>query len=1131
MALLLFLWAAPAAAQEQYVSHSYSVPKSISAKRLTAVEKNLDKLNRIVSFNLQEVTLREALEAIVAAGNLNLIYADWEVLERERIDLHLEGMTVLEALHEAIRDTRLGLKITMSGQIIVTPVREAPQVRLQEPTAPEPPVIVHAVSGQVTSVEDGLPLPGVNVVVKGTMVGTATDTEGRYTLDAPNPTDTLVFSYIGFTTLEVPIDGRSVVDVRMAPDVYQAGELVVVGYGQQRRETLTGSVAEVSGEDLRNRPITNATQALQGVQGLYVNQASGQPGADFADIRIRGVGTIGGAAKLEPLVLVDGVEYPLSALNAQDIESITVLKDAASTAIYGSRAANGVILITTKMARQDELSVTYSGYLGVQRPTYLPDPVDDSVVFMEMYNRAMINQGAQPLYSDELINEFRTNPTSLQYPNTNWMEVMFDDAPIQEHNLQFSGSSGNTRYNMSLGYLNQEGILMSTDAQRYSLSLRVNSDIGPRLNVEGTVRVNRWDALHPSQGTSTAMNRLMRMVPMQPLGQMEDGSWPDSWVITPGQNSFENPLTRAREAYRNLLSDRVLASATATYTLAKGLNYRVRGSVNTASDNMEDWKPAIMMVNVSTGEPTRNWGSAYSTKIHRQDRNQTLILTNTLEYDTNLSDNHFLTALVGSEVERFDTEYMQASVQDFPSRDLQELNLGIANKDVAGTSNTDALASFFGRVSYSFRDKYLLEVSSRYDGSSRFAAGNRWGFFPSVSAGWRIAEEGFMQGLDWLDELRIKGSWGQIGNQEIGRFQFINAVSLGYGYPFGGVYTGGVAVTQSRDPSLRWETTTMSNLGLDWAIFGHVLSGNVEFFHKRTDGILRTVQLPSQVGNLAGPVKNVAVVDNVGIEVGIIHRNRINNDFSYEIGGHLTHIKNEVVDMQGEEIIGSSNITRAGLPINAWWVYKTDGLFQSQEEVDSYPTISSRVGPGDIKYVDLNGDNVINGDDRYFAGSPFPDLTYGFNIGMRYKRLSLETVWNGVLGIKTYADFNMASPFYNGAGLQKEWVTDSWTPDNPNARLPRITARNQYSENFQYSDFWLEDASYLRLKNIQLSYQIIGGPLSRAGVRMMELFVNGQNLLTFSKVQDWDPERVITQTNLSQYPSVKAVSLGLNLTF
>lgn len=993
------------------------------------------------------------------------------------------------------------------------------------------------VTGKVTDAETGEALPGVTVALNGSTAGVATDMDGNYQIEITGENDVLVFSFTGYKTTDIPVNGRASIDVALTQDVQRLDEVVVVGYGTQKKKELTASVSVVSAEDLANRPITNTSQALQGVQGIYVNQESGQPGGDAATIRIRGVGSIGGSGKLAPLVLVDGIEYPIGDVNPADIESISILKDASSTAIYGSRAANGVILITTKKGTTGRLSVDYGNYFGFQEVTYLPDPVDNSADFMELYNQAQINQGSAPLYSEELIEEFRTNSTSQLYPNTNWMDVMFDESAMQEHNLRFSGGTEQSRYNLSLRYLDHNGVLMGTGAKVYTGNLSIQSRLSDRFSIAASMLGSSRNREGPSGGVGAAMNRIMRMVPMQPLGQLEDGRWPDSWVVTPGQNSFQNPVILARESYGNLENNRLLVSLSLNYNILKGLNYQAKAAVNRRYSLTTSWNPLIYLTDVRTSESTRPYWSGTSTKSHAQNEDQTLTLINTLDYSFQLGQDHAITALLGSSFEKFKQKDFDASVQGFPSIDLQELSLGTLNPGVSGGSVADVLMSYFGRIQYSLKDKYLLELSSRLDGSSRFAKARRWGVFPSFSVGWRITEESFMDDLEWVSDLKIRGSWGQIGNQEIGRFQYVNAINLGYDYAFGGNISPGVAITQDRDPDLTWETTTMSNIGLDWELLEGRIYGVAEVFWKRTDGILRTITLPAQVGDLAGPTSNVAVVDNEGFEIGVNHRSQINKSFSYEIGMHLTKISNEVVDLKGETIISNHRVTKEGAPIDSWYVYKTDGLFRTQEQLDNYPTICSRVGLGDVKYVDLNEDGKIDGDDRYIAGSTFPDLTYGFNIGLTYKNFHLRSMWQGVEGIDIYPDHNMAMPFNNGAGLTKKWMTDSWTPQNPDAPLPRITSRNQYaSENFSPSDFWLQNASYLRMKNIQLSYRFGNDFLSRIGVRQLELFINGQNLITISNMKDWDPETDIllstsssTLSTFSHYPSVKTYTMGVNI--
>ena len=1085
-----------------FVSLYFTQPTAIYAQNTT---------NSDFTISMTQASLIEVFDYIKSHSDFAFIYGEQIKNSPVKKNVNLKGKTINEVL-DAL-STLYGVTYQKTGHTIS--VKE--EVKRRE-----------TIKGVIRD-ENNLTVPGATIVLKGTTEGTTSDLDGAFTIQAIPHQDQLEINFIGYKPQLVT--ANTTMNIQLKVDQTSLDEIVVIGYGTQEKVNLTGAISVVDKKDLEDRPITNATQALQGVSGVYVNQAGGQPGHDAASIRIRGIGTVGSGAKLDPLVIVDGIEYSLSDVNPNDIETISVLKDAASASIYGSRAANGVILITTKNGKRGDMRVEYSNYTGFQKATYLPDVVDSSVDFMEMYNRAMVNQGGKPYYSDELIQRFRDNPTSQQYPNTNWMKEMFKRAPITEHNLRMSGGNELTTYNMSLGYLNQEGVLKEmSGAKRYSVNLKVNSKLNKRLTVEGGIMATRWDIEEPSQGVSVVMNRLMRMVPIQPVGRMENGDWPDSWVLTPGQNSFQNPLIYANEGYRERVKDRLLINTSFDLMLAEGLHYNVRAAANQYYERMKDWNPEVSLHNVFTGEKTRDWSSS-SIKTERDDQNLKLNATQLLTYKKLFAQKHALHLLLGSSIETFEGSFNTSSVRGYPTMDLTELNIGTHTPGVSGTSYKDVLVSYFGRIQYSYDDKYLLEVNSRYDGSSRFSKNNRWSFFPSLSLGWRISQEEFMQDLVWLNELKVRGSWGKIGNQEIGRFQYLNTVALGQGYSFGGTYEGGSAITQFKDPSISWETTTMTNIGLDWSLFKGSLIGSFEFFNKQTDDILRTVALPSQVGSLAGPTQNIAKVENKGYEIGLLYRGNITKDFSFTIGGSLTKVKNEVIDLAGETMISGGRITKEGLPLNSWYVYKTDGLYQSEEEVKNSPTISNRVGPGDVKYVDLNKDGKIDGEDRYVAGSTYPKYTYSFNLGFKYKNFALDTFWQGVSDVQVYLDGNMAMPFNNGAGLTKEWLTDSWTVDNPTASLPRITAKNQYTENFSQSDYWLKDASYLRLKNIQLSYSLGAKTLDKIGLSQLKIFVNAQNILTISDLKVFDPEKDVMQNDIGEYPSVKMVTMGINLKF
>jgi len=783
--------------------------------------------NARVTINKRNTTLKEVLNEIERQTDYLFIYNN-EVNTNEKVSIRTKERTVSEVLNSLLKDKEMNYSME-GNHIILSKIENRNYTEegfIENITQQQKKQI----SGTVVD-EAGIPIIGANIIEVGTTNGSITDTDGNFTLNVEDGA-IIRISYIGYLEQDIRIGNQNNFKITLREDTQALEELVVVGYGIQKKVNLTGSIAVIDSESLENRSFTNASQALQGVKGLYVNQAGGRPGADGATIRIRGVGTIGGSGKLNPLVLVDGIETTLMDVNPNDIESISILKDAASASIYGSRAANGVILITTKVGKTDKPVINYNGYIGMQSSTILPDPVDDSATFMEWYNKAMVNQGGIPYYSNELIQEFRNNPTSLLYPNTNWMDVLFGNAFIHEHNLRLSGGTNTSKYNFSTSFMDQDGVLKGmTGAKKYSLNLRIQQDFSERFKVDVGLIANRWDIEQPSEGISTAMNRIMRMVPVQPVGRMENGDWPDSWVTTPGQNSFQNPLVLKEDHYGKEQTNRLLANLSAFLKITNNLQYEARGSVNYRNLLRKNFAPVTWLHDVRTGNPTRHPWSSTGVKTEYTSNDERVNFTHTLRYTGVIKDIHNISLLAGNSIEQYTSSSRQAQKTGYPNKDLDELEVGTMDPTVAGSSLEDALISYFGRFQYDFKNKYLFEANIRYDGSSRFAAGNRWGLFPSFSAGWRISEEDFMGKASWIDELKFRGSWGQIGNQDIGRFQYVNAISLGYGYPFGGKYDGGgVAITQYRDPKIKWETTTMTNIGVDWSFLRGKISGEFEYF-------------------------------------------------------------------------------------------------------------------------------------------------------------------------------------------------------------------------------------------------------------------------------------------------------------
>ncbi len=915
-------------------------------------------------------------------------------------------------------------------------------------------------------------------------------------------------------------------------------QVIVVGYGTQKKVNLTGSIASLDQKVLANRPITNSTQALQNLPGVFTNQTKGRPGADAATIRIRGVSTLNNS---NPLVLVDGIEFPLGDVNPNDIESISVLKDAASSSIYGNRAANGVILVKTKTGKRGAFRLDYNFYTGNQRATQFPDVVTNSVEYMEGKNRALANEGKPPESSQALIDEYKAGTDPFIYPNTNWFDEMFQTAPLQEHNLRLSGGSEKTAFSVSLGYLNQDGIMIQTSGKRYSLNTNVSSDITKNLKIGASVVGNFWTnresayTADEGNGEGGLMGLIYRGLPMQtPYAQ--DGNYADQWIRVPGHNFFRNPVALSNEGFRKNNQYRSLANLFAEVLLPFNIRYKTTIAANLLYGIEKFSYPQIYLTNTKTGvvSPIGN------TPLRglRQTSQNNINLTNyhTVNWDHKL-DKHTLGLLGGFSIESFNDGNFSAYNQGYLGNELTELNAGSTSPQVSGTSAQTKLISYFGRLNYNFSEKYLFEANARYDGTSRFAKGNRWGFFPSFSAGWRLSEEDFLKDSRSLSNLKIRASYGKLGNQSIALgnqsvalFSYVDAISLGQNYSFNGNIVSGAAITQVSDPNITWETTTMSDIGLDASFFNSSLSFELDWFDKKTSNILRQISIPAQVGNLGGPIQNIGSVSNKGIEISLGYKNMI-NQFRYNIDANITYLENKVIDVRGQKYYSGNTIVQEGSAIDSFFGLQAVGIFQTAEEVQNHPFQNIGTVPGDLKYRDIDGNNIIDNNDRVVIGNSIPKYTYGFSLGAGYKNFDFSAIFQGLYDVDTYLTGNLAQPYKNGAGVTQDWLAESWTPENLNASLPRLTTSNGYPQNFQTSSFWVRDASYLRLKNIQLGYSFPKKLLAKTGISQLKVFVNAQNYLTFTDFKFSDPERNLTRGDLIEYPNAKSITAGVNVSF
>jgi len=985
------------------------------------------------------------------------------------------------------------------------------------------------VSGTIKD-DTGSGLPGVNIVVKGTSRGTTSDAAGKFSISAPM-NGVLVFSFIGFAPQEVPIHSRSAIDIQMAADVLSLSEVVVVGYGTQKKTNLTGSVSTVTAKDIDSRPITSVATALQGTTpGVFINQNSGQPGRDDVLIRIRGVGTLNNS---NPLVLVDGIEAPLNNINPADIESITVLKDAASSSIYGSRAANGVILVTTKRGDVNtKPSFYYDGYVGISEAVRLPEMVNDAVLFAQLRNEASTNFGNAPIYSDAQIAAFRNRASEI---NTNWVDELFNPATIEQHTVGAAGGSGATNFRFSLGFLDQGGVIPNSGFKRYNARLNLDTKVNDKVKIGTSISLVRGDRSSQMDDLGNLNSALTTTLQAHPTFPVKDDQ--GRWAIADAafsNVSRGNPLAAAEAStFRNISHD-FLGNGYIEYTPLEGLTVRGTVAANYQIDNGSTFNKSVSTYNWITGEEQ----VLNSTRSASESNGQSMSITSwlTASYGKSFGAHDFQ-ALAGFNQEENNSSSFSAGRNGHLSNSVTALDAGLASSATNGGSKTTwGLRSYFGRINYNYKERYLVEANVRVDGSSRFL-NDKWGTFPSFSAGWVISEEAFMQGIEAVDILKVRASWGQLGNQNIGNFAFSKRLSLSQQYNFGGTVVPGVAQVSLGNADLSWETSTMTNVGVDLGLF-NTLTLEADYFIKNTSDILLDVPISALTG-FTTQIANASEVENKGWEVGLSFEERF-GDFSLNVGGNVTHVTSTVTELnpnieagETDRFINGRRIIQQGSPINAFYGLRSIGIFQSQEEINNAPDhsrIHGQFGPGDLRFEDINDDGFIDAEDRIVIGKENPTWTYGVNIRLGYKGFDLAAIFQGAADFNSYGGEELANPFFNIAGLHSRW-TDRWTPENTDASMPRMYFSTGPS-NAMTNSFFVFDRSYFRFKNLQIGYSIPEKVLQKTFLQKLRVYVNGSNLFTITDFPYFDPERPSGADRGGQgFPNLRVISGGLSLTF
>lgn len=980
----------------------------------------------------------------------------------------------------------------------------------------------------------GVPLIGVNVLEKGTTNGTITDFDGKFTLNVSSPNAKLVISYIGYVSQEVSAPKNGELKVVLKEDTETLEEVVVVGYGTQKKANLSGSVSSVDSEQLQNRPIQNVSSGLQGLMpGVTITGTNGAPGMDSGNIRVRGTGTLNSAS---PYILIDGVESEaMGDLDPNDIASISVLKDAASAAIYGSKAANGVILITTKRGSTGKPKISYSGYISFQNTTETIDRLS-SYEYASMYNDALKSEDKAPRFTPDEIQKFKDG-TDPNYPNTDWYDLAYKTGIQHRHNINISGGNEHAKYMGSLGYLNQTGVLPNAGREQFNARTNLDMKITKRLSAKINLAYikNKYDDASSAYygGSSDQIIRQLNLISPWIVNRYEDGTY--------GTISDGNPiawLDSGMKVTRDNYNFTGLASL--DYKIFDELTLTLTGSYVNDLQNYKYFQPFIQYNPNKASDP-----SSLDERYYRWDRTNYDVLLN---YDKTFGK-HNLKGLAGWHTEKYNYKYMKAYRKNFPNDNLTDMNAGdAATQTNEGYSRELAMISWFARVNYDFAGKYLLEANIRADASSRFAKGNRWGYFPSFSGAWRISEENFMKGAqNWLSNLKIRGSWGMLGNQDAlnsadasGAFYpAINTYEIGATYPFGGALNSGYYQGSFRLNTITWEKAKTWGVGIDFGLFNNKVTGSVDYYNRKTEGIMMDVAVPNEFA--LSPYKdNVGEMVNRGVELNISYNDKW-GDWSFGAAANFAYNHNEITDLGGVDYLetGYSQRNAVGFAMNSYYLYQADGFFNSQEEADAFtakygnPFGGGDFKAGDIRYVDTDGNGTLNGKDRVMANSSDPVYTFGLNLNAGWKGFDLSLMFNGAAKVSRLFDAHEVYGAFSGdAGHPASIWKDAWTETNHDASMPRIftDTNSPSSSRNAVSTFWLQNTNYLRLKNLQLGYTLPKSLLANWGIDNVRFYYSVENLFTIDNMKiNIDPEA--TSQRLSSYPLLRTHAFGVNITF
>lgn len=1076
-----------------------------------------------ISIEKENSTVREVLDEIENLSEFKFLFKTNIVDLNRKVTIHLQKVPVNQVLDDLFKETNISYEID-DRKILLKKNIKSDVDNIEDRKVD---LFQQQITGTINDSEDS-PLPGASIIEKGTTNGTQSDFDGNFVLEVSNENAILVISYIGFANKEIPINGRSKISVNLVESAAGLEEVVVVGYGTQRKTDLTGAIASISEEEFTQGANYDAAQLLNGAAaGVNVSQVSSAPGASLK-VQIRGAGSINSDNSV--LFVVDGLPgVDPQSLSPGDIASIDILKDASSAAIYGTRAANGVVLITTKKGKAGKTSLSYSTYTGFQS-------VSNNLDVLDAQNYAnLVNSRTPDTYSSEQISSFGNG--------TNWQDEIFQNAVVQNHQISMSGGNDKGNYYLGLNYFDQDGIVKSSSSQKYNLRLNMQTRPLEKMLISANMNYTRQSnssILFSNEANEIAgpINSSIQFDPTLSSGLDDNGRY----FLNPAI-SLDNPLALINGYNSEEVFNRFYASLNTDYEVLNNLTATIRLGGESNQSRSDSYR------NRSTIAGLANGGIAEISSMEYTH----WLMEALLKYSNTFNENHNFSIFGGVTFEEFLTRTVQANARGFLS-DVTGTNLlqsgdGDANDDVASGKIKNQLNGFIGRATYDFKGKYLLTASFRVDGSSRFSDENKYAFFPSASVGWRISEEDFLVDSEIVDELKLRLGYGELGNQGINNFETIQTLTAGGSSVFGGSVVQGVVASRLPNPDLKWETTKEINIGLDYAIFNNRISGSIDYFYRTTSDQLFNKPLPSVVGFTNVRV-NLGEVVNKGVDFNLGTINIDKEDFKWSSNLNLSFLKNEVTvlpDFTQEIITGQIgtfisqyNITRVGNSLSSFYGHEIDGIFQVGDDIENSATpfsVADGYSPGMPRFVDQNEDGIINADDRVVLGDPFPDFTFGFNNTLKYKDLSLEIFVQGVQGIESL-DANVTESLYPTNDFRNSitrYFTDRWTVDNPSNSLPSGENPSLYGGAYAINSLTVTDASFVRLKNVTLGYQI---PIKESwGLAGLGVFIAADNLLTITDFEGYDPDASaegtgsVSRSSYNSFPLARTIRVGLDVKF